>query len=67
MSVHMSVHMSAHMSMHRPQENQLLAVDDKVTMRLHPRIQRMMGLSIHPPFIGMADGMHPAKAFQARL
>jgi len=51
----------------RPQENQLLAVDNAVTTRLHPRLQRMMGLSIHPPFIGHANGEHPAKALASKL
>jgi ectoine hydroxylase-related dioxygenase (phytanoyl-CoA dioxygenase family) len=51
----------------RPQENQLLAVDEHLTASLHPRLQRMMGLSIHPPFIGHANGVHPAKALESRL
>jgi hypothetical protein len=26
-----------------------------------PRIRGMLGYSIHPPFMGMVDGMHPSR------
>jgi hypothetical protein len=26
-----------------------------------PRIREMLGYSIHPPFMGMVDGMHPSR------
>ena len=45
----------------RPQENQFLAVPLEMARRHPERIQQMMGYSIHPPFIGHADGLHPAR------
>ena len=28
---------------------------------MSPRIQQMLGYSIHPPFMGHADGVHPLR------
>jgi len=28
---------------------------------LPPRLQELIGYSIHPPFMGMIDGRHPKK------
>jgi hypothetical protein len=30
-----------------------------------PRIREMLGYSIHPPFMGMVDGMHPSRLVDA--
>jgi len=43
----------------RPQENQLLAVPFDQVPKLHPTIQSLIGYSIHPPFIGHVNGLHP--------
>jgi len=45
----------------RPQENQILATPPSVVETLDPRLQSLIGYSIHPPFIGHADGRHPLK------
>jgi ectoine hydroxylase-related dioxygenase (phytanoyl-CoA dioxygenase family) len=45
----------------RPQENQFLAVPLEMARRHPEQIQTMMGYSIHPPFIGHTDGLHPAR------
>ncbi len=45
----------------RPQENQFLAVPLEMAKQHPPKLQEMMGYSIHPPFIGHADGLHPAR------
>jgi len=46
----------------RPQENQFLVVAPEEVPKLSPRIQTLIGYSIHPPFIGHANGLHPLKA-----
>jgi ectoine hydroxylase-related dioxygenase (phytanoyl-CoA dioxygenase family) len=45
----------------RPQENHCLAVPAEVVKGLHPRLQELLGYSVHPPFIGYVDGVHPKK------
>ena len=44
----------------RQQENMILAVGRRA-MEYSPRIRDMLGYSIHPPFMGMVDGMHPLR------
>lgn len=44
----------------RQQENMMLAVGERA-LEYSPRIRAMLGYSIHPPFMGMVDGMHPAR------
>ncbi len=48
----------------RPQENQFLAVSSEMAHKHPPRIHEMMGYSIHPPFIGHVDGLHPARVLE---
>jgi ectoine hydroxylase-related dioxygenase (phytanoyl-CoA dioxygenase family) len=43
----------------RPQESQLLIVPPEAARACTPRMRAMLGYSIHPPFIGQVDGMHP--------
>jgi hypothetical protein len=31
---------------------------------LAPRLQELIGYSIHPPFMGMIDGRHPIKLLE---
>ena len=44
----------------RQQENMMLAVG-RHAFDYSPRIRAMLGYSIHPPFMGMVDGMHPSR------
>ncbi|WP_394836054.1 phytanoyl-CoA dioxygenase family protein [Pendulispora rubella] len=45
----------------RPQESQLLIATPEIVRRASPRVQSMLGYSIHPPFVGHVDGMHPLR------
>ena len=45
----------------RQQENMFLAVPEDITRKLSPRVRALMGYSIHPPFMGHVDSMHPEK------
>ena len=44
----------------RQQENMMLAVGRRA-LEYSPRMREMLGYSIHPPFMGMVDGMHPSR------
>jgi ectoine hydroxylase-related dioxygenase (phytanoyl-CoA dioxygenase family) len=46
----------------RPQENQFLSVPFATAKQLPPQIQSLLGYSVHPPFIGHSNGLHPLKA-----
>jgi ectoine hydroxylase-related dioxygenase (phytanoyl-CoA dioxygenase family) len=48
----------------RQQENMMLAVGRRAA-HYSPRIRAMLGYSIHPPFMGMVDGMHPSRLIDA--
>ena len=50
----------------RPLEQQLLAVPPEKAAQLPQRAQELLGYSIHPPFMGYVDGMHPARALKAQ-
>jgi len=45
----------------RPQESQLLIVPPDDARACSDRMRAMLGYSIHPPFIGQVDGMHPLR------
>ncbi len=45
----------------RQQENMFLAVPDDITRSLSQRVRALMGYSIHPPFMGHVDSVHPEK------
>lgn len=45
----------------RPQESQLLIAPPSVARTMPPRVQAMLGYSIHPPFIGQVEGKHPLR------
>jgi len=45
----------------RPLEQQLLAVPPEKAAKLPPRVQELLGYSIHQPFMGYVDGMHPKR------
>jgi ectoine hydroxylase-related dioxygenase (phytanoyl-CoA dioxygenase family) len=45
----------------RPQESQLLIVPPEHARATSDRMRSMLGYSIHPPFVGQVDGMHPLR------
>jgi hypothetical protein len=45
----------------RPQEAFTLSTNRDTVRAVSEDIRRMLGYSIHPPFIGMVDGMHPKR------
>lgn len=45
----------------RQLENMALAVEPKIAANLPARAQQLIGYSIHPPFMGYVDGMHPTR------
>jgi ectoine hydroxylase-related dioxygenase (phytanoyl-CoA dioxygenase family) len=45
----------------RQQENFVLAVPPAEARALSPRVQALLGYSIHPPFMGHVGGLHPAR------
>jgi ectoine hydroxylase-related dioxygenase (phytanoyl-CoA dioxygenase family) len=49
----------------RPQENWFLGVPREVAMQMPPRLQSLLGYSIHPPFIGQMTASHPGKSLEA--
>lgn len=49
----------------RPQESQLLVVPPTAARACSERMRAMLGYSIHPPFIGQVDGMHPLRLVDA--
>ena len=46
----------------RPQENFFLGVPQAVAREMPPRLQALLGYSIHPPFIGQLTAIHPVNA-----
>ena len=45
----------------RTQENFFLSVPPEEVAQRSPHIQRMLGYSIFPPFVGFVNGMHPKR------
>jgi hypothetical protein len=48
----------------RPQESFLLSVSRERVARSSEHIQRLLGYSIYPPFIGFVRGMHPKRTLE---
>jgi ectoine hydroxylase-related dioxygenase (phytanoyl-CoA dioxygenase family) len=48
----------------RQLENMSLAVPPEIAATLPERARELIGYSIHPPFMGYVDGMHPARGLQ---
>jgi ectoine hydroxylase-related dioxygenase (phytanoyl-CoA dioxygenase family) len=48
----------------RTQENYFLAVPKEKVRGRSEAMQRLLGYSIHPPFMGMVDGMHPKRCLE---
>lgn len=49
----------------RQLENMVLAVPPAVAATLPDRARELLGYSIHPPFMGYVDGVHPRKTLTA--
>ncbi|MDX1736247.1 MAG: phytanoyl-CoA dioxygenase family protein, partial [Halioglobus sp.] len=45
----------------RTQENYFLSVSRETAASVSENIRRLLGYSIHPPFMGMCEGMHPKR------
>lgn len=45
----------------RSLENMILSTPPEVAAKLPQRVRELIGYSIHPPFMGYVDGMHPQK------
>ncbi len=48
----------------RTQENYFLSVRRETAAALSEDLKRLLGYSIHPPFMGMMNGMHPKRALE---
>ena len=48
----------------RTQENYSLSLSRETVKRCSEHIQRMLGYSIHPPFMGFVDGKHPKRLLE---
>lgn len=49
----------------RTQENYFLSVSRETARTLSEDLKRLLGYSIHPPFMGMVNGMHPKRSLEA--
>jgi ectoine hydroxylase-related dioxygenase (phytanoyl-CoA dioxygenase family) len=49
----------------RPQENFFLAIPPQEVATMEPKVQSLLGYSIHPPFMGQVTASHPLKALQS--
>lgn len=49
----------------RPMEAFTLSVSRDIARNVSEDIQRMLGYSIHPPFVGAVDGLHPLRLLGA--
>ena len=45
----------------RQQENYLLSVPRETARAMSLRVQALLGYSIHPPFMGHVNGIHPRR------
>lgn len=48
----------------RSQENFFLAIPPERVAHMSPRVQALLGYSIHPPFMGQVTAVHPARALE---
>jgi ectoine hydroxylase-related dioxygenase (phytanoyl-CoA dioxygenase family) len=48
----------------RQQENYSLSVSRERARQCSEHVQRMLGYSIHPPFMGMVNGLHPKRVLE---
>jgi ectoine hydroxylase-related dioxygenase (phytanoyl-CoA dioxygenase family) len=45
----------------RQQENFFLAIPKERAATMSPRVQSLLGYSVHPPFMGQVTARHPRK------
>lgn len=48
----------------RPQENFTLSTPRETARAVSEDLRRMLGYSIHPPFVGMVEGVHPKRLLE---
>jgi ectoine hydroxylase-related dioxygenase (phytanoyl-CoA dioxygenase family) len=48
----------------RQQENYCLSIPREQARAMSPRVQALLGYSVHPPFMGHANGMHPRRVLE---
>lgn len=48
----------------RQQENYTLSIPKETARALSPRVQALLGYSIHPPFMGHVNGVHPLRVLE---
>lgn len=48
----------------RPMEAFTLSVPRDIARTVSDDIRRMLGYSIHPPFVGAVDGLHPLRLLE---
>jgi len=48
----------------RQQENYLISVPREQASKMSPRVQALLGYSIHPPFMGHVCGIHPRRLLE---
>jgi ectoine hydroxylase-related dioxygenase (phytanoyl-CoA dioxygenase family) len=48
----------------RQQENYFLSLSPETVRRMSARVQALLGYSIHPPFMGHANGLHPRRTLE---
>lgn len=48
----------------RPQENFFLSVPPERAAKCSESMKRLLGYSVHPPFLGMTGGMHPKRVLE---
>jgi ectoine hydroxylase-related dioxygenase (phytanoyl-CoA dioxygenase family) len=48
----------------RPQENFFLGIPREAAAAMSPRVQALLGYSIHPPFMGQVTAYHPRRALE---
>ena len=45
----------------------IASVSKENAIKLDEEVRRLMGYSIHPPFIGYVDGVHPKKLLEDKI
>jgi ectoine hydroxylase-related dioxygenase (phytanoyl-CoA dioxygenase family) len=51
----------------RQLENMALAVPQRIAVGLPARARELLGYSIHPPFVGYVDGVHPRRLLEKSI
>jgi hypothetical protein len=56
--------LECHAEKARMQENYFLSIPHERVRELLWRVQALLGYSIHPPFMGHANGLYPRRALE---